>query len=102
MKSLENSNRKLKKSVSALQKCEADNDTDSSLSSDGTSHFQKGVEMLQNCYPKIVLVGGIRSGCSRYQNLSLFHVSVDQAPAAGSVLWSNCSLLSLDVAICHS
>ena len=49
-----------------------------------------------------ILVGGIRSGCSRYQNLSLFHVSVDQAPAAGSVLWSNCSLLCLDVSVHHS
>ena len=49
-----------------------------------------------------VCVGGIHSGCSRHQNSSLFHVSVDQAPAAGSVLWSNCSLLSLDVAIRHS
>ncbi len=55
VKSLEKSNRKLKKSVSALQKCEEDDDTDSSLSSDGSNHFQKGVEMLQLCNPKIVL-----------------------------------------------
>ena len=47
VKSLEKSNRKLKKSVSALQKCQENVDTDSSLSSEGTSHFQKGVEMLQ-------------------------------------------------------
>jgi hypothetical protein len=53
--SLEKSNRKLKKLVSALQKCEEDDDTDSSLSSEGTNHFQKGVEMLQKCNPKIVL-----------------------------------------------
>ena len=52
--SLEKSNLKLKKLVSALQKCEEDDDTDSSLSFEGTSHFQKGVEMLQNCNPKIV------------------------------------------------
>ena len=55
VKSLEKSNRKLKKSVSALQKCQENDDTDSSLSSEGTSHFQKGVEMLQKCNPKIVL-----------------------------------------------
>ena len=55
VKSLEKSNRKLKKSVSALQKCQKNDDTDSSLSSEGTSHFQKGVEMLQKCNPKIVL-----------------------------------------------
>ena len=55
VKSLEKSNRKLKKLVSALQKCEEDDDTNSSLSSEGTSHFQKGVEILQNCSPKIVL-----------------------------------------------
>jgi hypothetical protein len=55
VKSLEKSNRKLKKLVSALQKCEEDDNTDSSLSSKGTSHFQKGVEMLENCNPKIVL-----------------------------------------------
>jgi hypothetical protein len=55
VKSLEKSNQKLKKLVSALQKCEEDNNTDSSLSSEGTSHFQKGVELLQNCNPKIVL-----------------------------------------------
>ncbi len=46
VKSLEKSNRKLKKSVSALQKCEEDDDTNSSLSTEGTSHFQKSVEML--------------------------------------------------------
>jgi hypothetical protein len=41
--------------VSALQKCEEDDDTDSSLSTEGTSHFQKSVEMLEECNPKIVL-----------------------------------------------
>ncbi len=49
IKSLEKSNRKLKKSVSALQKCEEDDDTNSSLSTEGTSHFQKSVEMLEEC-----------------------------------------------------
>ncbi len=55
VKSPEKSNRKLKKSVSALQKCEED---DSSLSSEGTSHlshFKKEVEMLENCKPKVSL-----------------------------------------------
>jgi len=55
VKSLEKSNRKLKKSVSALQKCEEDDDTNSSLSTEGTSHFQKSVEMLEECNPKVVL-----------------------------------------------
>jgi hypothetical protein len=53
--SLEKSNRKLKKSVSALQKCEEDDDTNSSLSTEGTSHFQKSVEMLEERNPKVVL-----------------------------------------------
>ncbi len=55
IKSLEKSNRKLKKSVSALQKCEEDNGTDSLLSTEGTSRFQKSVEMLEEHNPKIVL-----------------------------------------------
>ncbi len=32
-----------------------DDDTDSSLSAEGTSHFQKSVEMLEECNPKVVL-----------------------------------------------
>ncbi len=55
IKGLEKSNRKLKKSVSALQKCEEDDGTDSLLSKEGTSHFQKSVEMLEERNPKIVL-----------------------------------------------
>jgi hypothetical protein len=56
LKSLEKSNQKCKKSVSALQKCKEDNNTNSSISSsEGTSHFQKGVEMLKEHNPKIVL-----------------------------------------------
>jgi hypothetical protein len=56
LKSLEKSNQKLNKSVSALQKCKEDNYTDLSISSsEGTSHFQKGVEMLEEHNPKIVL-----------------------------------------------
>jgi hypothetical protein len=55
IKSLEKNNRKLKKSVSALQKYEEDNGTNSSLSTEGTSHFQKSVEMLEEHNPKIVL-----------------------------------------------
>jgi hypothetical protein len=47
-------------------------------------------------------VGGICSGCSRYQNSSPFHTSVDQAQPTESVLSSNCFLVSLDVAIRHS
>jgi hypothetical protein len=55
VKSLEKSNRKLKKSVSALQKCEEDDDTNLSLSTEGTSCFQKSVEILEECNPKVVL-----------------------------------------------
>jgi hypothetical protein len=47
-------------------------------------------------------VGGIRSGCSRYQNSSPFHASVAQAQPAKLVLSSNCFLVSLDVTIHHS
>ncbi len=39
------------------QKCKEDNNTDLSItSSEGTSHFQKDVEMLKEHKPKIVLV----------------------------------------------
>ncbi len=56
LKSLEKSNRKLERSVSALQKCKEDDDSDSSISSsEGTSHFQKALEMLKEHNPKIVL-----------------------------------------------
>jgi hypothetical protein len=55
VKSSEKSNQKLKKSVSALQRCEEDDDTNSSLSTEGTSHFQKSVEMLEEHNPKVVL-----------------------------------------------
>ena len=54
MKSLEKDNRRLKKSVSALQKC--NEDEDSSLSSvKGSSHFQDAMEMLEEHHPKVVL-----------------------------------------------
>jgi hypothetical protein len=47
LKSLEKSNQKLKRSVSALQKHEEDDDFDSStFLSEGTSHLQKALEML--------------------------------------------------------
>jgi hypothetical protein len=56
LKSLKKSNRKLKRSVSALQKCkEDDNPNLSVFSSEGTSHFLKAVEMLKEHNPKIVL-----------------------------------------------
>ncbi len=55
LKSLEKSNQKLKRSVSAPQKCEEDDDSDSSIStSEGTSLFQKALEMLEEHNPKIV------------------------------------------------
>jgi hypothetical protein len=55
-KSLEKDNRRLKKPVSALQKCKEDDDDDSSISSaEGLSHFQKAIELLEESYPKITL-----------------------------------------------
>jgi hypothetical protein len=71
LKSLEKSNRKLKRSVSALQKCEEDDDSDSSIStSEGTSHFQKALEMLKEHNPKIILALKSR----KYTNLDLRNV----------------------------
>jgi hypothetical protein len=56
MKSLEKDNRKLKKSVSALQKCKEDDNNDLSKSyTEGSSHFQKAIEFLKESYPKIAL-----------------------------------------------
>jgi chromosome segregation ATPase len=56
MKALEKDNRRLKKSVSALQKCNEDDNNDSTLSSvEGSTHFQEAVEILSDSYPKIAL-----------------------------------------------
>jgi hypothetical protein len=56
MQALEKDNWRLKKSVSALQKCNEDEDDDSSLSSvEGSTHFQEAVEILSDSYPKIAL-----------------------------------------------
>jgi hypothetical protein len=56
MKSLEKDNCRLKKSVSALQKCNEGEDDDLSISSaKGSSHFQEAMEMLQESHPKIAL-----------------------------------------------
>jgi hypothetical protein len=56
MKALEKDNRRLKKSVSTLQKCNEDDNNDSSLSSvEGSTHFQEVVEILSDSYPKIAL-----------------------------------------------
>jgi hypothetical protein len=56
MKALEKDNRRLKNSVSVLQKCNEDDDNDSSLSSvEGSTHFQEAVETLRDSYPKIAL-----------------------------------------------
>ncbi len=56
MKSLVKDNCRLKKSVSALQKCKEDDDNDSSISSaKGLSHFQKAIKFLEESYPKIAL-----------------------------------------------
>ncbi len=56
MKSLDKDNRRLNKSVSALQKCKEDNDNDLSISStEGSRHFQKAIDFLEESYPKIAL-----------------------------------------------
>jgi hypothetical protein len=56
MKSLEKDNCRLKKSVSALQKCNEDDGNDSSISStEGSSHFQKAIKLLKESFPKITL-----------------------------------------------
>jgi hypothetical protein len=63
-KSLEKDSRRLKKSVSALQKCEEDDDNDLSISSaEGSNHFQKGIMTLEDSYPKIALA--LKSSSSR-------------------------------------
>jgi hypothetical protein len=55
MKSLEKDN--WKKSVSALQKCNEDDNDDSLISTavEGSIHFQDAMEMLEEHHPKIVL-----------------------------------------------
>ena len=56
MKALEKDNRRLKKSVSVLQKCDEDDDDDSLLSSvERSTHFQEAVETLRDSNPKIAL-----------------------------------------------
>jgi hypothetical protein len=56
MRSLERDNKKLRKSVSALQKCDKDDDDDSSISTvEGSSHFQDALEMLKEHHPRIIL-----------------------------------------------
>ncbi len=56
MKSLKKDNCRLKKSVSALQKCKEDDNDDLSISSaEGLSHFQKAIKFLKESYPKIAL-----------------------------------------------
>ena len=53
IKSLEKRNNKLRKLVSALQKCEED-DTDSSIpSSEGTNHFQVDLDLLEETGPQV-------------------------------------------------
>jgi len=54
MKSLEKDNQWLKKSVSALQKWDEDEDSSLSLV-EGSSHFQDAMEMLEEHLPKVVL-----------------------------------------------
>jgi hypothetical protein len=61
MKLLEKDNRGLKKLVSALQKCNEDDNNDSLLSTvEGSSHFQDAMEMLKEDHPKIVLALKLR------------------------------------------
>jgi hypothetical protein len=69
MKSLEKDNRRLKKSVSALQKCDEDEDSSLSLV-EGSSHFQDAMEMLEEHHPKVVLALKSR----KFTNLDLRNV----------------------------
>jgi hypothetical protein len=56
MRLLEKDNKKLKKSVSTLQKCNEGDDDDSSIAMvEGSSHFQYAMEMLKEHHPRIVL-----------------------------------------------
>ncbi len=56
MKLFEKDNRGLKKLVSALQKCNEDDNNDSLLSTvEGSSHFQDAMEMLKQRHDKIFL-----------------------------------------------
>ncbi len=71
MQSLEKDNRRLKKSVSALQKCKEDDDNDLSISSpEVSSHFQNAIKFLGESYPKIALA--LKS--SKSLNLDLRYV----------------------------
>jgi hypothetical protein len=71
MKSLENNNQRLKKSVSALQKCNEDDNDDSLIFTvEGLSHFQDAMKMLEEHLPKIVLALKSR----KFTNLDLRNV----------------------------
>ena len=70
LKSLEKSNCKLKKSVSALHKCEEDDDDSSISSSEGTAHCQMELDLLEEQNPKIVLALKSR----KYDDLDLRNV----------------------------
>ena len=71
MKLLEKDNWRLKKSVSALQKC--DEDEDSLLSSvEGSSHFQDAMEMLEEHHPNPKVVLALKS--RKFTNLDLRNV----------------------------
>ncbi len=69
MKSLEKDSWRLKKSVSALQKCDEDEKSSLSLKK-GSSHFQDAMEMLEEHHPKVVLA--LKS--SKFTNLDLRNV----------------------------
>ncbi len=51
-----------------------------------SEHKKKGLTKAKEAAKEALAVGGIYSGCSRYQNLSPFHASVNQARPAESVL----------------
>jgi hypothetical protein len=68
MKSLEKDKCRLKKSVSALQKCKEDDEDDLSISStEGSSYFQKATEFLKESYPEIAFA--LKSSKSLYLDL---------------------------------
>jgi hypothetical protein len=95
MKSLEKDKHRLKKSVSALQKCTDDDHNDLSISSaEGLSHFQKAIKFLKESYPKIALALklskslGLDLRCALLlDNQSMFDLCCNRASCPGSGRW---------------
>jgi hypothetical protein len=78
MKSVEKDSRRLKKSVSALQRCKEDDDNDLSISStECSSHSQKDIKFLKESFPKIALA--LKSSKSLHLDLGCVLLLDDQS-----------------------